>query len=73
VRTLAPRLRPDVVLPPDDAPPDADRVWLVRRLIDGAPVPTDDDEILVAGGLRQVDERLFRGSKTDLVLQRWER
>ena len=25
-------LRPDVVLPPDDAPADADRVWLVRRL-----------------------------------------
>ena len=42
-------LRPDVVLPPDDAPADADRVWLVRRLIDGVPEPTDDDEILRRG------------------------
>src|SRR4030095_13517012 len=31
VRTLAPELRPDVVLPPDDAPADADRGWLPRR------------------------------------------
>jgi hypothetical protein len=73
VRTLAPGLRPDVVLPPDDAPVDAERVWLVRRLIDGVPEPTDDDEILDAGGFRQVDKRGFPGSKTDLVLQRWER
>ncbi|MCW2581011.1 MAG: hypothetical protein JWR82_2612 [Blastococcus sp.] len=73
VRTLAPELRPDVVLPPDDAPAVADRVWLVRRLIDGTPVSTDDDDVLVAAGLRQVDERAFPGSKTDLVLQRWER
>ena len=73
VRTLAPELRPDVVLPPDDAPVTAERVWLVRRLIDGVPEPTDDDEILAAGGFRQVDERGFPGSKTDLVLQRWER
>ena len=40
---------PDLVLPPDDAPADADRVWLVRRLIDGVPEPTDDDEILARG------------------------
>ena len=73
VRTLAPGLRPDVVLPPQDAPADADRVWLVRRVIGGTPVPTDDDETLVAAGLRQVDEHAFPGSKTDLVLQRWER
>ena len=73
VRTLAPELRPDVVLPPDDAPVDAERVWLVRRLIDGMPEPTDDDKILAAGGFRQVTEDEFRGSKTVLVLQRWER
>jgi mannosyltransferase len=73
VRTLAPELRPDVVLPPDDAPVDAERVWLVRRLIDGMPEPTDDDEILAASGFRQVTEDEFRGSKTVLVLQRWER
>jgi mannosyltransferase len=37
------------------------------------PEPTDDDEILDAAGFRQFDERRFPGSKTDLVLQRWER
>ena len=73
VRTLAPRLRADLVLPPDDAPADADRVWLVRRLIDGVPEPTDDDEILRDGrpahGRRR--RRLPR-DETRLVLQRWE-
>ncbi len=73
VRTLAPGLRPDVVLPPDDAPVDAERVWLVRRLIDGVPEPTDDDEILADGGFGLVEEFDLPGSKTDLVLQRWER
>ncbi|MGY1619708.1 hypothetical protein ACI797_23450 [Geodermatophilus sp. SYSU D00691] len=73
VRLLAPRLRADVVLPPDDAPPGEDRVWVVRRLIDGEPEPTDDDEILVGAGLRLVDERSFPGSKTDLVVQLWLR
>jgi mannosyltransferase len=73
VRLLAPDLRPDVVLPPDDAPADADRVWLVRRLFDGEPEPSDDDEILTGAGLRMTDERGFDGSKTDMVLQLWER
>jgi len=72
VRTLAPRLRADLILPPDDAPADADRVWLVRRLIDGVPEPTDDDEILLDAGLRLVDEQAFGGTQTRLVLQRWE-
>jgi mannosyltransferase len=72
VRTLEPRLRADLVLPPDDAPADAERVWLVRRLIDGVPEPTDDDEILLDAGLRLVDEQGFRGTQTRLVLQRWE-
>ena len=73
VRTLAPQLRADVVLPPDDAPADADRVWLIRRLIDGVPEPTDDDEIMRAAGLRRTDVWNFSASKTHLVLQLWER
>ncbi|MGY1601572.1 hypothetical protein [Geodermatophilus sp. SYSU D00815] len=73
VRLLAPRLRADVVLPPDDAPPGEDRVWVVRRLIDGEPEPTDDDAILRGAGLRLADERSFPGSKTDLVVQLWTR
>ncbi|WP_222270259.1 glycosyltransferase family 39 protein [Modestobacter marinus] len=74
VRTLEPGLRPDVVLPPDDAPGDAgDVVWLVRRLIDWEPEPTDDDAVLAAAGFRQVDQVTLPGSKTVLVLQRWER
>ena len=73
VRTLAPQLRPDVVLPPDDAPADADRVWVVRRLLGGEPEPTDDDAILEAAGLRMVRQEEFPASKTHLVLQLWER
>ncbi|WP_324273444.1 glycosyltransferase family 39 protein [Blastococcus brunescens] len=73
VRTLAPQLRPDVVLPPDDAPADADRVWLVRRLIDRVPEPTDDDEIMREAGLRMTDVHNFSASKTHLVLQLWEK
>lgn len=73
VRLLAPRLRVDLVLPPDDAPADADRVWLVRRLFDGEPEPTDDDAVLRDAGLRMVDQETFWGGKTDLVIQRWER
>ncbi len=71
VRTIAPRLRPDLILPPDDAPADAERVWLVRRLIDGVPEPTDDDAILREAGLRLTEEREFPGTKTRLVLQLW--
>ncbi|CAA9222626.1 MAG: hypothetical protein AVDCRST_MAG52-543 [uncultured Blastococcus sp.] len=73
VRVLAPRLRADVVLPPADAPPGAGRVWLVRRIVDGVPAPTDDDAILRSAGLRVTDERDFPGSRTHLVLQLWER
>ncbi|TFV87358.1 glycosyltransferase family 39 protein [Blastococcus sp. CT_GayMR16] len=73
VRILEPRLRPDVILPPDDAPAGADRVWMVRRIIDGAPEPTDDDEILRAAGLTMSREDAFPGGKTDFVLQLWER
>lgn len=73
VRTAAPQLRPDVVLPPDDAPPTADRVWLVRRVIRGEVVPTDDDRILAEAGLTVVDERAFDATKTNLLVQVWAR
>jgi hypothetical protein len=66
-------LRPDVVLPPDDAPSAADRVWLVRRVIRGEVVSTDDDDVLLDAGLRVVDEYAFDASKTDLLVQLWER
>ncbi len=73
VRTEGPRLRPDVVLPPDDAPADADRVWLVRRLVDGEPVPTDDDAVLTGAGLSLVRTWDLPAVKTDLVVQLWTR
>jgi mannosyltransferase len=73
VRTLAPDLRPDVVLPPDDAPRDADRVWLVRRVVRGVPTATDDDAILRDAGSTLAREYVFPGSKTHLVVQLWTR
>jgi mannosyltransferase len=73
VRTAGPRLRPDVVLPPDDAPADADRVWLVRRLVDGEPVPTDDDAVLTGAGLSRTRTWELPAVKTDLVVQLWTR
>jgi hypothetical protein len=73
VRETAPELRADLILPPDDAPADADRVWVVRRLFYGEPEPTDDDEILREAGLRLVHEQYFWAVKTDLIVQLWER
>jgi mannosyltransferase len=73
VRVREPGLRADLVLPPDDAPRDADRVWLVRRLVFGVPEPTDDDEVLRAAGLTQAEQWELPASKTDLVLQLWTR
>ncbi|MGY1916636.1 hypothetical protein [Blastococcus sp. SYSU DS0973] len=73
VRTLAAQLRPDVVLPPDDAPAGEDRVWLVRRLIDGRPEPTDDDAVLQEAGMRMSRQYDFPAGKTDLVVQLWVR
>lgn len=73
VRLLAPELRPDVALPPDDAPADADRVWLVRRIMDGAPEGSDDDEILRAAGMRIVRTYEFPATKSPLIVQVWER
>jgi mannosyltransferase len=72
-RVLEPRLRADLVLPPDDAPPDAGRVWLVRRLIFGVPEGTDDDALLRGAGLRPVRQWALPASKTDLVLELWTR
>jgi mannosyltransferase len=73
VRALTPQLRTDVVLPPDDAPADADRVWVVRRLLGGEPEPTDDDALLRDAGLQLVRQEDFAASKTHLVLQLWAR
>ncbi|WP_448614023.1 hypothetical protein [Modestobacter sp. URMC 112] len=73
VRTSAPQLRPDVVLPPEDPPGGADRVWLVRRLIDGEAVPTDDDAALTGAGLSPTERYEFPAGRTDLLLQRWDR
>jgi mannosyltransferase len=73
VRTRAPDLRRDVVLPPDDAPADADRVWVVRRVFGADPVPTDDDTILEAAGLRLSEVHDFPATKTHLIVQLWVR
>lgn len=73
VRTAAPQLRPDVVLPPDDAPASPDRVWLVRRMIRGEVVSTDDDGVLEDAGLRVTAEYEFPAGKTNLLVQVWER
>ncbi|MGY1743150.1 MULTISPECIES: ArnT family glycosyltransferase [unclassified Blastococcus] len=73
VRTREPELRPDLLLPPDDAPPGADRVWLVRRQLPGGYSSTDDVDLLTAAGLTLAREWSFPGSKTDLALQLWTR
>jgi mannosyltransferase len=48
-------------------------VWLVRRVIRGEVVSTDDDDLLLGAGLRVVVEYAFDASKTDLLVQLWER
>ena len=73
VPLLAPRLSGDLVLAPDDAPPGAERVWLVRNVHRGVVYPTDDDALLAADGLRLVEEVRFAASTTTLAVQRWER
>lgn len=73
VRRDAPRLRADLVFPPADAPQDQPRVWLARSLRRGELVPSDDDVLLADAGLRVVETLRFRGRKTTLVVQRWER
>jgi mannosyltransferase len=48
-------------------------VWLVRRLVDGEPVPTDDDAVLSAAGLTLTRTWDLPAVKTDLVVQLWTR
>jgi mannosyltransferase len=66
-------LRRDLRVPPDDPPPGADVVWLLRQSTGATARPSDDDDLLRAEGLRVVDERVFEGTGSDLLLQRWER
>ena len=42
-------------------------------VIRGEVVSTDDDDVLLDAGLRVVDEYAFDASKTDLLVQLWER
>jgi mannosyltransferase len=72
-RLLAPVLRADLVLPPDDAPPEADRVWLVHRYKHGRPMPTDDYELLRAAGLTPQRQWHLPASHTHFVLELWTR
>ena len=67
------RLRPDVVVPPSDPPAGHDVVWLLRQSSDGRPRPSDDDVVLREQGLRLRDSWTYRGTSSDLVLQRWSR
>jgi mannosyltransferase len=62
----------DLRLPPRDAPR-ADAVWVLRFTTPQGLAPSDDDVLLSARGLRVVQQRVFPGSNTDLVVQRWER
>ena len=62
----------DLRLPPDDAPP-ADAVWLLRFTTPAGLPVSDDDAQLAQRGLEVVQSRVFPGSNTDLVVQRWER
>ena len=66
-----PRLLADLVVPPDDPPPGARTVWLLRETWKGAPLPSDDDDILRAAGLRVIDDRLFPGRLGTFLVQRW--
>jgi mannosyltransferase len=67
------RLRPDVVVPPDDPPPGEDVVWLLRRSWDGRVRPSDDDVVLLAQDLRLQDSWTYEGTTGDYMLQRWSR
>jgi len=66
------RLAPDVRVPPDDPPP-ADVVWLLRQSVGERVRPSDDDALLAQEGLVLRGSRVFRGTSSDLVLQRWSR
>jgi mannosyltransferase len=63
----------DLRVPPADPPAGAEVVWLLRQSTGERVRPSDDDELLRADGLSTVGERVFPGTSSDLVLQRWER
>ena len=71
----APRLRPDVVLPPQDvpAPGTSDVVWLVRFGDDGRLDRHDDDDLLEQGGYALAESQVFTAVTGDLTVQRWTR
>lgn len=74
VTRLRPRLRPDVVLPPDDVPTTGvPVVWLARWTLRLPVAPVDDDAILAAGGYRLVEQVDLPGVTGTLLVQRWER
>ena len=73
VPVLAPRLRADLRLPPADPPLTAGVVWLVRETFMGAVAPSEDEQLLRAGGLRLTGQSALPGSQTDLLVQRYAR
>ena len=61
-------------VPPDDPPPGADVVWLLRQASRGGELRASDDDVLLrADGMQLHSERVFRGSSSWLVIQRWGR
>lgn len=68
-----PDVRASLRLPPQDPPPGADVVWVLRQASGERVFASDDDELLARDGLRLTSSRVFRGTSSDLVLQRWER
>jgi len=67
----SPQVRADLRLPPDDAPPGARTVWLLRQATGPRVRPSDDDVLLRDAGLRVTDTQVFEGFRSDFVLQRW--
>lgn len=74
-RVRHPRLSSDVVLPGQGLP-DHDRVWVLRRAIDGVKGDRSRldnlDSRLDRSGLVVVEEITFPGRMADVVVQRWE-
>ncbi|MFP5220074.1 MAG: hypothetical protein ACLGIG_10130 [Actinomycetes bacterium] len=67
----SPQLRTDLRVPPEDAPPEARTVWLLRQATGLRVRHSDDDDLLSAAGLRVTSTRVFEGYRSDFVLQRW--
>lgn len=65
-------VRDDLLLPPDDAPPGEEVVWLLRPKSYTAPLArSDDDDQLEGRGFVVVQTQVFDGSSVAMVLQRW--